>query len=156
MWRDILTSPDITIVPFHWGHPYTANLREFDLAYFTDLPNYRDVLKAYQASGTAYTAMVGGKVACCFGYQILWPGVAEAWMLTSDQINTRAVSLTRSAGRYFDHIATKEGLKRLQITVNVRHRLAVRWAIALQFTQEGRLRRYGPDGSDHIMFARYY
>jgi hypothetical protein len=153
MWRDI---PGVSIIPFHWGHPYAANLREFDQAYFRDVPNYRDVLRMYQATGNAYTAMVGGKVACCFGYQTLWPGVAEAWMLTSDQVNTKAVSLTRSAGRYFDHIATKEALRRLQITVNARHRLAVRWADALQFTREGVLRHYGPDKSDHIMFARYY
>lgn len=156
MWRDILTNPGVKIMPFHWGHAYAMDLRQFDLEYFHHVPNFCDVLKAYQASGNACTAMVNGKIACCFGYQVFWPGSAEAWMLTSDHINTKPVSLTRSAGRYFDHIATKEGLKRLQITVNARHRLAVRWADALQFTREGVLRHYGADGSDHIMFARYY
>ena len=156
MWDSIVTNKSVSIVPFHWGHAYTADLRPFDQAYFTDIPNYREILKMYAASGNACTALLDGKVACCFGFQLLWPGVAEAWMLTSNQINTKAVSLTRSAGRYFDHIATKQVLKRLQITVNAQHDLAMRWAVALRFTQEGIMRNYGADGSDHVMFARYY
>ena len=146
----------VTLVPFHWGHAYTMDLREHDARYFRSVPNFRDMLRQYQDTGNAKTAMVGGKIACCFGYVELWRGVAEMWMLTTNHIETHPVAMTRGALRYINHIATETKLKRLQITVDVTHVVAMRWADALKFNREGVLRHYGADGADYMMFARYF
>ena len=77
-------------------------------------------------------------------------------MLTTNHIETHPVAMTRGALRYINHIATEAKLKRLQITVDVTHVVAMRWADALKFNREGVLRHYGADGADYMMFARYY
>ena len=133
-----------------------ADLRSFDAQFMELVPGYSDSLKAASATGIACTAMLRGKIACCFGVNELWPGVAEGWMLTTDHVATAPVSLTRGAYRYFNLIATDMVLRRLQLTVNVENDLAVRWADALQFTPEGLLKNYGPDGANYRMYARYY
>ncbi len=133
-----------------------ADLRSFDAQFMELVPGYSDSLKAAAATGIACTAMLRGKIACCFGVNKLWPGVGEGWMLTTDHVATAPVSLTRGAYRYFNLIATDMVLRRLQLTVNVENDLAVRWADALQFTPEGLLKNYGPDGANYRMYARYY
>ena len=133
-----------------------ADLRSFDAQFMELVPGYSDSLKAASATGIACTAMLRGKIACCFGVNKLWPGVGEGWMLTTDHVATAPVSLTRGAYRYFNLIATDMVLRRLQLTVNVENDLAVRWADALQFTPEGLLKNYGPDGANYRMYARYY
>lgn len=153
---DIITNRQVQIVPFHWGHPYAANLREFDRQAFEFVPNYQDMLKAFQAEGNALTALWRGRIVACWGYNKMWPGVAEAWLITSVEIVSLSVTLTRTTIRYFDKIAIEQQLKRLQITVNVENDLAMRWANALKFQPEGLLRKYGPSGSDHMMFAKVY
>lgn len=133
-----------------------ADLRSFDAQFMELVPGYSDSLKAASATGIACTAMLRGKIACCFGVNKLWPGVGEGWMLTTNHVATAPVSLTRGAYRYFNLIATDMVLRRLQLTVNVENDLAVRWADALQFTPEGLLKNYGPDGANYRMYARYY
>lgn len=155
-FNEISTNRYVQIVPFHWAHPRVMDLRPFDREYYDVLPNYDDMLRSFQAEGNACTALYRGKIFACFGTNILWPGVGEGWLLTGKQVDTLAVSVTRCARRYFNHIATTKGFKRLQLTVNAENELAVRWAYALQFTREGLLRNYGPTGADHIMFARIY
>jgi hypothetical protein len=156
-WRHGLCSNGgVSIVPFHWGHAYMADLRPIDRQYIDLIPNYKHHLQVAAAAGIACTAMLRGKIACCFGVNELWPGVGEGWMLTTDHVNTAPVSLTRGAYRYFNLIATELVLHRLQLTVNMDNDLAIRWADALQFAPEGLLRNYGPDGADYRMYARYY
>lgn len=156
-WRDDLcTNRDVMVVPFHWGHAYMAELRPFDAQFLNLVPDYKSRLKAATETGTACTAILSGNVACCFGVNDLWPGVAEGWMITTNHVERNPISLTRGARRYFDLIAIHMKLKRLQLTVNVDNTLAINWANALKFTPEGAMLNYGPDGSTYTMFARYF
>lgn len=149
-------NPSVRLVPFHWAHPLSMDLREHDKAHFRNMPDYIERLKAFQEMKTAYTAVCGKNMACCFGVTSLWVGVAEAWMLTTYHVERNPISLTRGAMRYFNQVAIDMQLHRLQITVDNSNVLALRWANALQFKQEGVLRGYGPNKSDHTMFARLY
>lgn len=154
--RSIVSHSGVSIVPFHWAHPHMMDLRSFERELFQKLPNYNEMLKAYSDTGLACTALLNGSVACCFGVYQFWPGAAEAWMLTSNLVETHAVALTRGARRYFNQVATELQLKRLQITVNSRNIVAIRWAEALKFEREALLRQYGPGGVDYFMYARIY
>ena len=154
--KAISTNKKVIFVPFHWGHPYAMDLRPLDKAMLTDIPNYTDYLKAYAASGTAYTAIHDSQMVCSFGVNLLWPKVGEAWMLTSHHVDGVPMSLTKGAIRFFNQCATDLPLKRLQITVDSRNKVAVQWASLLQFKQEGVLEKDGPSGSDYFMYARIY
>lgn len=153
---DFLNNPDVKVVPFRWYHPRMMELRKTDLAYYSDLDDFEDRLRGVEREKHSYTATYRNQMACCFGTRLLWPGAAESWFIGSKLIDTAPITLTRSCRRYMDYIAREQRLKRMQITCDTQDELAVRWAIALKFQREGLLRRYGPSGSDHIMFARIY
>lgn len=155
MKKSIINNKDVHIVPFQWYHPHLMDLRPFERALMRNIPNYDYRLRMFEAEGDAISAMVNGKIVCCFGAVELWPGVAECWLLTSKQIVKYPVTLTRSARRYFERLMAEQKLHRLQITVDTANDLAIRWANALQFRQEGLLRQYGVDRSDHAIYARY-
>jgi len=144
----------VSVVPFHWAHVRMMDLRPFEQMYFEQFPDYDMRLKTMAQHEHSYTALLRGEIACCWGAVPLWSGVAEAWMLTSYKVETNPVALTRGAIRYFNTIYSDMQLHRLQIVVDCRNNVAIRWARALKFAEEGTMRGYGPDGADHIMFAR--
>ena len=122
----IVNSPDVKFVKFHWAHPLNVKLRFHTQNYFDNIPNYIDVLKLYTAEPWAHTAMHRGEMAAFFGVCKLWPGVAEAWMLTTPVVEGHGVKMLRGAMRYFDLAMREMNLHRMQITVNVNDRVAIR------------------------------
>lgn len=152
--KELSSNRKLHIIPFFWGHVTLMDLRPFEQAYFNDLPDYVDRLKEYGTKKHCYTAMHEGKVVACWGAYPLWDGVAEAWLLTAYQFETIPITSTRTAIRYFNKIYSDMQLHRLQITVNCKDELAMRWAFALKMKKEGILHNYGPDKSDYAMFAR--
>lgn len=151
---NLSTNRRLSICPFYWAHVNLMDLRPFEKEYFEHMPDYVERLKQFGTQKHCYTAIYGGKIVACWGAYVIWPGVAEAWLLTSYQLETIPITATRTAIRYFNNIYSDLQLHRLQITVNCRNELAMRWAIALQMKPEAILRCYGPDGSDYKMFAR--
>lgn len=153
--QSIVKNKKLSLVPFHWAHVKMMELRPFDDKLAQAIPDFNERLQYYQQHG-GMTAIYKNKIACCFGAVSLWPGVAECWMLTSYQVESAPITLTRSAMRYFDQCAIDMKLHRLQITVDRSNLLAMRWAYRLNFEQEGILRSYGHDKSDHVILAKVY
>lgn len=120
-------------------------------------PGYRDRLDQLGEAGVGWAVIGDGRVLAMIGVLIYWPGCAEAWMMV-DQIGiqNRRFALTRGARRFFDKIGQAFDLRRVQIMVSVAHNEAVAWAQLLDFEFEATLKRYGPDGSDYLVFARFY
>lgn len=86
----------------------------------------------------------------------LWPGRAAAVALVGDRIDRRDwPEITRTVRRVLD-AAHANGHRRLEASVAVDFPAAARWADALGFTREtaAPMRAYGPDGSDHYLYAR--
>ena len=150
----MVTNKDVKAIPFHWTHPYHMDLRPFDRALFHNLPDFGRRLRAYAAENTGRTLLHKGQMACSWGAISLWPGVAEFWLITAYQFERIPITATRTAIRYFNQVELEMKLHRLQIVVDMKNEVAMRWAAALKFKPEGRLYSYGPDGSDHMMFAR--
>ena len=151
---NITNNRAVTVVPFHWAHVKLMRLRPFEQEYFKNFPDYIDRVKAFGSHEHSYSALYQGEIACCWGAYPIWDGVAEGWLLTSYQVETSPITITRGALRYFNIIYSDMQLHRLQIVVDCRNTIAMRWARALKFAEEGVLRGYGPDGADHVMFAR--
>jgi hypothetical protein len=153
---EIVKSDNLKIVPFRWYHPRSMDLRDFDLAAYQNLEDFETSLRYYETEPFSFTAVLGGKMVACFGSHEMWDGVTESWLIGSKQLNIVPITLTRMCRRYLDVVAREKRLHRMQITCDKKDKVAVRWAIALKFEQEGLLRKYGPDGSDFIMFSRIY
>lgn len=121
------------------------------------IPGYHERINEFGEYGLGWSWIGGGRVIAMFGVSPLWEGCAEAWlMVDTHSISKRKLHLTKGARRFFNNIGPALGLRRLQIMVSVAHEEAVSWARLLDFECEATLRRYGVDGSDHLVFARFY
>ncbi|QDP51548.1 MAG: hypothetical protein Unbinned2026contig1000_3 [Prokaryotic dsDNA virus sp.] len=148
--------PHNKIIRWEPEHYDQIDFNEHHKEFLSHFHNYENYLQAFAEGGDSFTALVDGDVYAMFGCFPLWNGVAEAWMIPSKYIKRKTIALHRGAMLFFEHYAKKKHLKRLQFTVNSTNFHAVRWAKRCYFTEEGRLKNYGPDGKDHFMFARYY
>lgn len=138
--------------PWHLAHIEARIHDRLELAQIGD-PVERGA--AYAAAGPAFTGLRDGRVAFCLGAVELWPGVAEAWSVTSALIETLPVSFHRLVLRMLDQQQSRHRCRRLQASVRQDHRTSIRWLHRLGFTYEGRMEAYGADGSPYLRFARF-
>lgn len=100
------------------------------------------------------TLIVDGKPAAVMGMNPLWPGVAEAWAVTSDRVRAAPIWFHREVRRLVAYCERTYQYHRVQITVPMGFPVGLRWAVMLGFEPESRLFQYGPDRQDHMMFRR--
>lgn len=102
------------------------------------------------AAGQAWTAVVDGKPIACAGMIEFWKGRAYAWAYLSEDFKAHAKSVHRAT------IALLAGAqwRRVEMTVDVHHGAAKRWAAHLGFEREGVCRAWTADGRDVELWAR--
>lgn len=83
-----------------------------------------------------------------------WPGVAEAWSVTTELVYRTPISFHRTVKRLLDGYVRMWNLRRVHMTVTEGSKRNERWAMMLGFELEGRLRKLSPDGRDQFMYAR--
>lgn len=97
-----------------------------------------------------------GEIIACGGVVILWRGVGEAWGLTTKHVDRYRIFYYKNTKLLIESIAQSFNLHRVQATVPVGHEPAARFIMRMGFAREGLLRKFGPDGSDFIMFGRLF
>jgi len=121
------------------------------------IEDYGDRINSMGHAGLGWSWIGDGRVLAMFGVAPYWDGCAEAWLMVDTMgIQNRRLQLTKGSRRFFNNIGPALGLRRLQIMVSVAHEEAVAWSRLLGFEYEATLKKYGPDGSDHLVFARFY
>jgi len=151
-----LDYPDHKIVDWHENHMHMLHLNEHDAKWYAMYKNYAGVLASHSPEGFAFTGVGHGQVVCCFGFTYMWNGVYEAWLIpTTENIRKYVIPFHRASMRIFDYAMSKHSMKRLQITVSSENALALKWAERCYFNHEGVLQKYGPEGTDYYMMARY-
>ncbi len=105
-------------------------------------------------AGKVKTLVDEEKVLAVCGFSLLRRGVAEFWAITSEEVKERPIAFHKSVKYLIFYIENHLNLHRTQITVSASFDEGRRWAEGLGFEEEARLKKYGADGSDHIMYAR--
>jgi hypothetical protein len=85
-----------------------------------------------------------------------WHGVAVVWALLTDELIARPVTLSRGARHWIEYVVAREGIHRVQTTIQPGHDAALRWARWLGFEREGLMERASPQGSDLWLYARVF
>lgn len=105
--------------------------------------------------GPAYTGRFEGKVIFCAGIRLMWKGVGEVWSLGDKYL---AKKFAKEMFTWQNEIIKAEinlrHFHRLQAHVLKKWRGACKYMERLNFEPEALLRKYGPDGSDYILYAR--
>ena len=94
-----------------------------------------------------------GRTMAVAGWTRLWDGVVHAYASLSCDAGPSLVAITRRVRAAMDDA---KGGRRFQTSVRADFAAGHRWAALLGFEPEGVLSCYGPDGADHILYAKVY
>lgn len=103
--------------------------------------------------GRAKIAYVDGKPAAVFGFTESRPGVWDVWMCGTDDFNKAIFTLMRWCRKEANDILTHCKGHRLQAQSRAEHTEAHKLIRAMGGVEECRLRRYGKDQSDYLVFV---
>lgn len=131
----------IIVQPFKPEH--LNGLKHADLPHMPVIP---------QSGGPAYTGFIHDKVACCGGIVEFWPGVGEAWFILGEVPQENRGSLFKAVYHVLRKIIAEYKFRRIQASVLESFEVGHRFVKRLGFTDEGVMRKYGPNG---VNFRRY-
>jgi len=146
---------DEQIVPLTLNHLYSIKLGPHEQEYAKHIPDYLDYVWDHSELGWSWTGIGRGRVVCCFGVRDFWPGMVEAWFLPGEGMNDHVRSILIGARAILNNVMSDNDIRRMQICVKVDNQPALRFAKALQFEVECKLRKYGPEGADYYSMARF-
>ena len=152
---DVKLSPDQHIVPLKYEHLTRLRLKEHEQEYARSIPRYIDYVWDNAVDGYSWAGIARGRVIAAFGLRFYWEGVAEAWMLPGEGIEKNAISVVRATRHLFDIAIEENRLRRVQIAVKVENDTAYKFAKAVGFGVESVMRKFGPEGSDYYLMARF-
>lgn len=109
---------------------------------------------ACKTGGPAYTLIVEDVPVVCAGVILNEWGRAEAWSLLSNAFYKHKIKAYRAIKAGLDSIVIENKLTRIQATVDSNSPEAIDFIECLGFEYEGRLRQYGPNREDYLMFSR--
>jgi RimJ/RimL family protein N-acetyltransferase len=86
--------------------------------------------------------------------KVIWDGVAEGWVLATNKVWNHPLVIARAIKKNFTRLAKENNIKRVQTAVRADFTIGLKFASWLGLENEGLMKRYGFDGSDHFRFAR--
>ena len=135
---------------------YHLDFRDSDAMYFGSYDATVAFIETLQVAGPAITVVYQEKIAACWGFAQVVPGVYEAWCLGSQLFNKHPIATTRTAKFVIEWGAKYLAAHRIQITVRGDNQVAKNWASVLQFNYEGLMKQFGHDKADYVMYAKIY
>ena len=110
----------------------------------------------YGIPGLSFTLLADDSIVLCGGITPLWDGVAEGWVMASQNIFEMRFLAAKTMKQLTDDMCKKNKIKRLQTSVKADFKLGVRFATWLGLEIEGTKKCYGPDGSDYYQLGKIY
>lgn len=148
---------DIIIVPFDPHHIQVMDIRDIEKETTFSLPDaYERILDSTQnVKGEAGTFLYEGRILCCAGFRIIWPGVIEGWIIPSIWVKTAPISFAKYMRRYVESIAKSFRCHRFQ-TASPDDPFHERWMNWMKFQKEGTMRNYTHNKKTYCLYSRLF
>lgn len=117
---------------------------------------WRETLMSNLNKGRCWAMSHEAKVLAFFGWNLIWPGVAQVWAVTSDNMEGQGLKVTKAFRAKIAEGARVGGVHRVQMFVRSDYEEGIRWAHALGFHQEALLTAFGSDGEDYWIMVRFF
>lgn len=114
-----------------------------------------EVLILTASSGYTYTFFVNNKPGAIVGANILWPGAAQVWAITSDLIRGHGLWFTKMVDWILSESAKAHKIRRYHCIVDGTNNENIRWLYTLNFEYEFCMYRAAPDGSHVFGYVRW-
>jgi hypothetical protein len=109
-----------------------------------------------EESGLAFTGLVDDKPIFAAGMKPIWKGVAEGWVLATAKVWDHPLLVARAIKKDFARVAKQHGLWRVQTAVRSNFDQGLKFAKWLGLEDEGIMKQYGFDKTDHNRYARIF
>lgn len=100
------------------------------------------------------TILFGRIPVAIMGLNHMRDGVAEVWTVISERAKEHPMSFHRAVLGRLHAYEKKMKLVRMSMTVREDFEEGIRWAELLGFEREGLMKRFGPNGQNHFLYAR--
>lgn len=142
----------IKVIPFKPGHQDFLKPK----AIYDRFPTLLERLDVVYENPNVYpyTLVLQNQPIAIAGLNTLLEGVADVWAVVSDDVRRRPLEFHKRILQLIETGVEKLGLRRIQMTVHEDHEEGHRWAKSLGFRDEALLRKYGPLGTDMVLYAR--
>jgi len=117
---------------------------------------YHPTLAEQSRLGPAFTLIHSGKIAACWGLVMLWPGVAEGWMIATPHLRPTGRWFTYATRRFCAIAAQSLDLHSIQIHVQTSNAAYGRWAKLAKFEPEAVLKNYTENREDVYVMTRLF
>lgn len=102
----------------------------------------------------AFTLMQGETVIAILGGFPFVPGVIHFWAIIAKQVRECPIAFHKECIKILDWYEQHEKPRRIQWEVKADYLMGCKWAESLGMKREGLMKAWGPDGSDHYLYAR--
>lgn len=109
--------------------------------------------KHCESDGPAYSFFYNDKLLACCGIRIFWPGVGEAWLCCSPEIENFKRELVVYSRSCLRNMIEENGLWRVECNVRADFPAAIRLVRRLGFNIEAQRRKYGVDKMDCFLYS---
>ncbi len=134
-------------------HARMIKLRDFDKDTFGGNQGLMSLIRNKFDKVHSKTMMYEGKVLCILGFEYFNPGLANIFLIASEDVCVSPIVFARAVKTYVKKaIAERPSIYRVQ-TQTVTNPMYDRWMRFLGFQEEGTLRRYDQNGLDYKMWG---
>ena len=136
------------VIPFRPEHIGLMNLQEHQRLVISSLtmPYLSQIISA----GPTLSAVVDDRVIACAGIASPGLGIGTLWAVVAKDAGPYFIRLDRCVRRFLEI----PKLRRIEASSEVDFAPGCRWLELLGFQSEGIMRKYGPNGEDHMRYAR--
>lgn len=147
---------DRRCIPFKIEHARYIIEQEHkrDQEEWIEKPEFEQWAEAWKDHLWAYTVTVDGIPVACAGVALQEWHKAEAWAIFSSDFKAHKLFIYRFIKAGITESFREHKLVRLQSTIDPQFPENIKWIETLGFEYEGRLRNYGPQGQDYLMYSR--
>jgi len=121
-----------------------------------DYINIEGDAKNLEQDHLAFTGMVNDKPIFAAGMKIIWGQVAEGWVIASNDMWKYPLGVAKAIKKDFARVAKEHNIKRVQTAIRKDFTQGKRFAEWLGLENEGLMKQYGFDGTDHYRYARIF
>lgn len=108
----------------------------------------------FKLTGKAFTAILDDKIIAIGGAVVYWKGVAEGWLIITENANNRKALMALCIKTLTDRLIKELDLVRLQACVSCDFGKAIELVEVLGFIREGKMVKYMPDQTDAWLYSK--
>jgi len=151
-----MTDKILHIVPYQKGHGAFILSQQMNHVLMDKDAEFDGDAMNLEEQGLAFTGIVNNEPIFAAGMKPIWKGVAEGWLLATAKVWNHPLLVAKAIKKDFEKVAKQHNIRRVQTAVRSEFGIGIRFAKWLGLENEGLMKQYGFDGTDHYRFARLF